>query len=163
MNNEISLSTLLLSTNEEINDIFVYLFRIRSKDPSIKEMQIVHGPPYIYDMRFHRTHTCARTHTHFARVYIRSGNSSVRPLCASVYESSCIYVYAQIGVLRRHGRLCYAGCVPRCVYIHVCMCARWSVVCACHSSAGSPSALSRGGRVLNFHPLFNRRLRSRLH
>lgn len=109
------------------------------------------------------TYTYAHTHTLFARVYTRSGYSSVRPLRSPVYESSCVYMYAQIGVSRRHGRLCCAGCVQRCVYIHERMCVCRFTGCACHPSAVSPSVLSRGGRVLNFHPLFNRRLRSRLH
>lgn len=30
----------------------------------MKKMQIVQGTPYIYDMRFYRTHIHARTHTH---------------------------------------------------------------------------------------------------
>lgn len=96
-----------------------------------RKMQLIRGTPYMCDMRFYRAHTRAHTYTHtlFARVYTRSGYSSVRPLRASVYESSCVYVYAQIGVSRRHGRCVTRDARSMCICttincVWVCMCVR---------------------------------------
>lgn len=140
----------LFLNNWDINNIFVTYFKLDPKICGSRKMQIVQSTPYIRYTLLSNAHTCTHAHTHIH--FSLSSRAHTQWLLERetamyytlIYESSRVYVYAQIGVLRRHGRLCCAGCVPRCVYTHVCTYTSIHSVCVLPVGGFTVGTESRG-------------------